>query len=620
MKEKEILSKRMIFLKEISTKMPKTSGCYLMKDENGNVLYVGKAKVLKNRVRSYFLKNISPKVSKLMSKVFNIDFVVTNTEYEALLLENNLIKKYHPFYNINLKDGKTYPVIRITHERFPRIFRTRHIIMDGSSYYGPYVNLEQMDIALEAINRLYPLRKCKEVPLKKRKQPCLFYHLKRCCGPCIKDVSEEYDCYMKEVKDFLRGNVKNFKRIMTQRMWKAAENLDFEKAQLINKILASLDSFKISQDVDNLSQSSADYIALVEDDEESCLAIIQVREGKMIGRDLFFFKTFSTKEESFEEFISQYYERKERIPKEIHISYELSQDSLKMIQENLKEKSSRSINILTPRAGHHMRLLRIAVENARLSLNMKYKEKESLNELQEILGLPLKPVRIDGIDIAHIDGKYPVGVVVSFWEGKPDKSHYRLYNLRSLEGKIDDYKAIKEVIARHYSKSQVLPDLLLIDGGKGQLSSALQVMQEMGLSFSLCSLAKKREEIFLPKKANSLLLPKGNRALAVLQNVRDEAHRFSTKQNRKLMTKRLKVLEINKISGVGPQRTKAIIQAFPSMADLLQASVEDLKNKANIPEKLSKTIVHWLKENILLTKEEPNLGENFKVEVSEDHF
>lgn len=585
------------FLKKIISDFPSSSGCYLMKDKEGKVLYVGKAKSLKNRVKSYFSSNLPIKVKRLMLRVFDIEFFLTNSEYEALLLENNLIKKYSPFYNISLKDGKTYPVIRITNEGFPRVFRTREIIRDGSLYYGPYVNLYQMDTILKAIDQIYPLRKCKEIPLRKRKEPCLFYHLGRCSAPCIGNISsEDYQENLKEVKELLKGNLKDFKKVLSQKMWEASHLLEFEKASFLSSVLDSLERVEFSQNVEKLTGSSSDYLALLKEEEVSCLAVIQVREGKLLGKEIFFFENLMFEEENLTQFIWQFYEKTQSLPQEIYLSFSLDEEEKALLEKGFKERNSLSIKILNPKAGHHLKLLNIAKENAHLSYLSRYKEKNALFELQTSLSLPSLPLRIEGIDIAHIDGKYPVGVVVSFFEGVPDKKSYRLYNLRSLEGNIDDYKAIKEVIARHYPKSDKLPDLLLIDGGKGQLSSASSVLKELGFSFPVASLAKREEEVFLVGKREPHLFPKGNRALAILQAVRDESHRFSTNQNRKLMGKRFSSLPWQEIEGMGEVRAKQVLIAFPSWKDLEKASQEELQSKASLSKTLSEKLYLWVQE------------------------
>lgn len=595
MKDSFVSSERNNFLKKIVSNFPITPGCYLMRSEEGEVLYVGKAKSLKSRVKSYFSPNLVVKVKRLMLKVFDIEFFITNSEYEALLLENNLIKKYNPFYNISLKDGKTYPVVRITNEDFPRVFRTREVIKDGSLYYGPYVNLYQMDIVLKAIDQIYPLRKCREIPLRKRKEPCLFYHLERCSAPCIGKISKDnYEEKINEVKDLLKGNLKDFKKTMTEKMWEASFSLEFEKASYIDSVLKSLEKVEFSQDVEKLSGSSSDYLALIVEEEIACLAIVQVREGKLLGKEIFFFENLMFEEESLTQFIWQYYEKIKIVPQEIYLSFSLQDDEKLILEKGLKERNSHNVKILTPKVGRHLRLLNIAKENARLSLASRYKEKNALFELQTSLSLPNLPLRIDGIDIAHIDGKYPVGVVVSFWEGKPDKKLYRLYNLKSLEGHIDDYKSIKEVIARHYPKAEKLPDLLLIDGGKGQLSSAYSILKELGFSFPIASLAKREEEVFLVGEKESLRFPKGNRALAILQAVRDESHRFSTKQNRKLMGKRLSSLPIEEVEGIGKVRAKKILIAFPSWESLQEASLDDLQRKGDLNLTLAKNLFSWV--------------------------
>ncbi|KAL0265525.1 UNVERIFIED_CONTAM: hypothetical protein PYX00_011064 [Menopon gallinae] len=360
-------------------------------------------------------------------------------------------------------------------------------------------------------------------------------------------------------------------------MWEAAENLNFEQAMLIDQTLNSLSLLEKNQDVEKVSASCADYLGFIEEEGTASVMILQVREGKLIGKESFLFQTISEEKETLEYFIWQYYDKAATLPCVIYLSYEFSAERRDLLERALREKSGRSVKILRPKVGRHFRLLGIAKENALLTLNTQKYKKVSLKRLADILSLANLPKRIEGIDIAHIDGKYPVGVVVSFWQGKPDKSAYRLYNLRSVVGKVDDYKAIKEVIVRHYGKGYLAPDLLLIDGGKGQLNAAVALLKELEFDMPVCALAKRMEEIFISGQKQPIILPKGDQSLAILQAVRDEAHRFATKQNRKLMGKRLQQLEINQIPGIGPKRARLLLENFSTFESLQEAKKEDLE-------------------------------------------
>ena len=532
--------------KAIINDAPKLPGVYLWKDEDGQIIYIGKAKSLRDRLSSYFSGEKDKKTAVLMRYARNIETIITASEYDALILENTLIKQYMPKYNISLKDGKTYPVIRITSEDFPRIFRTRRIIDDNSQYYGPFTDLKKVDSMLDLIDKLYPLRKCRS--MGKRKSPCMYYHIGRCSAPCCGRIEKtEYGLYVEQIRQLLSGNAEAVIVEFTEKMHKAAHDLKFEwAAQIRNAIRAIEEIAGEDSAVADFDPEGRDYIAWAGEGLMISFTVFSMRDGKMTGRELYRTQSAAGELESLELFITSYYDITRPPPAKIYLKKNLGDLSLciKNIEANFDYKAS----FLTPAEKHHAAIMAMAFQNAAEDLRKRLKEKgagAALDELAACLQLASRPELIEGFDVSHLDGKYPVASLVSFRNGIPDKKNYRHFRLRSVIGIIDDYAAIGEAVKRRYSRllreGLEIPDIVLIDGGIGQVNAAKKVIDTLGIKCCVIGLAKREEEIWLPNAKNPLVLPPGSEALKVLQFVRDEAHRFASGLNQRLRSKDLRL-------------------------------------------------------------------------------
>lgn len=585
--------------KEQAASMPHLPGVYLMKNSEGKVIYVGKAKDLHNRVTSYFSKGKDLKTSFLVSKIASIEYIITGNEWEALILENNLIKRYNPHYNINLKDGKSYPLIRITNEKFPKVFKTRRIIKDGSQYYGPYPDVKSLDRYLELIDKMFPLRKC-STPLKKRYSPCLYYHIGRCCGPCAGLVTEEeYAQYIDKVRAFLTGKDESLIKQVKSEMEQAAKELKFEVASEKRDLLRALQSVSLVQQVQDFSQESRDYAACEMRMHLATVSIMQIREGRLMGKALYRAETFGDETETLLHFLIQYYSDGGNIPQQLFVSHEID---LRLIQKFFKESLKMPTEVSLPTEGKHYRVLRMASENASRDVEKRLKSRENpqaLEELMEVLNLEVLPKRIEGFDIAHLEGKYTVASLITFLEGSPDKRNYRRFNIRSLAGKIDDYASIREAVSRRYTRlikeKRDLPDLVLIDGGKGQVNAAKEVLWSLGLDdLAVIALAEEYEEIYFPDERPPLRLAESSEALKLLQSIRDEAHRFATALNQQQRSKEATFNLLESIDGVGPARSKRLMQTFTTLEALLATPPEEIAKLAHLPLTVAQRIVKTL--------------------------
>ncbi|MFA7371738.1 MAG: excinuclease ABC subunit UvrC [Sphaerochaetaceae bacterium] len=585
--------------KEQAASMPHLPGVYLMKNSEGKVIYVGKAKDLHNRVTSYFSKGKDLKTSFLVSKIASIEYIITGNEWEALILENNLIKRYNPHYNINLKDGKSYPLIRITNEKFPKVFKTRRIIKDGSQYYGPYPDVKSLDRYLELIDKMFPLRKC-STPLKKRYSPCLYYHIGRCCGPCAGLVTEEeYAQYIGKVRAFLTGKDESLIKQVKSEMEQAAKELKFEIASEKRDLLRALQSVSLVQQVQDFSQESRDYAACEMRMHLATVSIMQIREGRLMGKALYRAETFGDETETLLHFLIQYYSDGGNIPQQLFVSHEID---LRLIQKFFKESLKMPTEVSLPTEGKHYRVLRMASENASRDVEKRLKSRENpqaLEELMEVLNLEVLPKRIEGFDIAHLEGKYTVASLITFLEGSPDKRNYRRFNIRSLAGKIDDYASIREAVNRRYTRlikeKRDLPDLVLIDGGKGQVNAAKEVLWSLGLDdLAVIALAEEYEEIYFPDERPPLRLAESSEALKLLQSIRDEAHRFATALNQQQRSKEATFNLLESIDGVGPARSKRLMQTFTTLEALLATPPEEIAKLAHLPLTVAQRIVKTL--------------------------
>ncbi|NLC93439.1 MAG: excinuclease ABC subunit UvrC, partial [Treponema sp.] len=466
-------------LHETALKAPLSSGVYLWRNAESTVIYVGKAKNLKNRLSSYFSGRKDIKTTLLISHASSIEYITTTNEYEALLLENNLIKKYNPRYNICLKDGKSYPVLRITHEDFPRLFKTRRILQDGSLYFGPYPDVYALDIFLDTIFKLYPLRHCRI--FRKRDTPCLYYHMKQCKAPCCNKISKEnYSIYIGEIINLLEKKANETVEKLTKQMKEEAANLNFEKAARLRDGIKALMILNNQNIVESFDGNDKDYIAYSSEGELVSFTILKIRQGKLLGRNNFRFESLNENEELLSEFMNAYYTESSSIPPFIYVP---TQNELEIIEKWLKETFDISTKIVLVQEGienypHHKAAMNMAFENAREDIIRRLRERgdmPAMEELKEKLGLPSLPIRIEGFDIAHIGGKFPVASLISFYNGNPYKKNYRYFRLKTTDGLIDDFASMREAVSRRYTRllneQADLPDLILIDGGIGQVNA-----------------------------------------------------------------------------------------------------------------------------------------------------
>lgn len=567
--------------------LPERPGVYLMHDAEGKVIYVGKAVVLKNRVRSYFrnLASHTPKVRAMVAKIAEIETIVTSSEVEALILECNLIKKYRPRYNISLKDDKTYPYLKVTvQEDFPRLFATRRLSRDGAKYYGPYADAGAMHATVKLLRGMFPLRTCRKM---NPDRPCLNYHIKRCLAPCAGYVSkDEYRKMIQSVCMVLDGRTAELERDLKRRMQEAAENYAFEEAARLRDQLQAVERLNESQKAVTNNGGDMDVIGYGQDMTGVCLQIFFIRKGKLIGRDNFFLHDDGDEpREVLTAFVKQYYNEATFIPKEIILPYLPEEDEARLIASWLTEKAQRKVELLTLRRGVKKDLLQLANDNAaklleeRLrkgSLSLK-NDAQAAEELQQALGLPHSLERMDCFDISHTQGSETVASMVVFRNGSVSKKDYRKYKIVSAEGKPDDFKSMQEVVYRRYKDYEDLPSLVVIDGGKGQLSSALEVIRGLGLAeLPVVGLAKREEEIFVPHQSESILLDRDSAALHLIQRIRDEAHRFAITYHRKLRGKRNLVSVLDHVEGIGPKRRQELWKAFKTLDAMKAADVEAL--------------------------------------------
>lgn len=567
--------------------LPDKPGVYLMHDKEGKVIYVGKAVVLKNRVRSYFrnLASHTPKVKAMVAKIADIETIVTSSEVEALILECNLIKKYRPRYNIMLKDDKTYPYLKVTvNEEFPRLYVTRRQLRDGARYYGPYADAGAMHATVKLLRSMFPMRTCRKMNTER---PCLNYHIKRCLAPCAGLVSrEEYGSMIKAVCMVLDGRTAELERDLKKRMQAAAENYAFEEAARLRDQLQAVERLNEQQKAVTSNNTDMDIIGFAQDMTGICIQIFFVRKGKLLGRDNFFLQDEETsRAEVLTAFVKQYYNEASFVPREIVLPALPENDEQAIIEQWLSEKVGHKAELICPQRGTKKELLQLANDNAvkllqerlrRGQLSLK-NDLEAAEELQQALGLAKPLERMDCFDISHTQGSETVASMVVFRNGSISKKDYRRYKIVSAEGKPDDFKSMQEVVYRRYRDYEDLPSLVVIDGGKGQLSSALEVIRGLGLhDLPVIGLAKREEEIFKEGQSESILLDRDSAALHLIQRIRDEAHRFAITYHRKLRGKRNLVSVLDHVEGIGSKRRQELWKAFKSIEEMKAASVEEL--------------------------------------------
>jgi len=576
--------------------LPSSPGVYQFLNRNGKVIYVGKAKNLKNRVRSYFQENPgSAKTVALVSKIEDFQLVVTDSELEALILENNLIKQLKPRYNVNLKDDKSFPFIKVTNELYPRIYPTRNVLNDGSKYFGPYTDVRSMKASLGMINKIFKIRSCKldltaENIVAKKFKVCLDYHIKKCDGPCENLISAQaYNQMVDEVIKLLKGRTEDLIKELKSRMQISVENLEFEKAAELRDKIEQISSISSKQKIVSDDLEDRDIISIAFEGKDSTCAVFNIRDGKLIGKKQLKLSIEDGEEieEIYSSAIKYYYSELTEIPKEIVL--EVKPNDEEVLLEWLKLRTGRKIKIIVPQRGDLKSLIKMCKENAVLQLkeiqlqkmknlgNVSY----SVSALQRDLRLKILPRKIECFDISNLQGTDTVASMVVFEDGKPKKSLYRKFIIKTVEGP-DDFSSMREVIERRYSRlleeHQPLPDLIMVDGGKGQLSSAVDILDNLGFKdYNIIGLAKRLEEVFLPEKSDPELIPKTSSGLKLLQQVRDEAHRFAITFHRERRSKRIIKSELTDIKGIGAQTAKLLLEKFGSLDSIKKAGENELK-------------------------------------------
>lgn len=561
-------------LRNTAKHAPEAPGVYIWKDAEGVAIYVGKAKSIKARLTSYFTGKREIKTRLLVSKATSIEWILTETEYAALLLENNLIKEHSPRYNINLKDGKTYPSIRITNEEFPRVFRTRHIIDDGSRYFGPYPSADVIDRYLDLVRRLFPLRRCKT--LRKRDTPCMYYHIGRCSAPCAGKITrEEYAVQLERVATLLSGDSETLVATLKADMESASLAMQFEKAAALRDSIHAIESFKADSGVVDFAYGDRDYVAWAVDGSLIDFVVFQTRSGRLVGRDLYRERSFGTEADAASQFLAAYYGPERVPPPEVFVK---DIDGLDLTVEYLRSELAYEFVLAMPDERRHEAALAMAMHNAKedlLKRRREFGDVEALEALRSALDLETVPEFIEGFDIAQLSGKHTVASLVSFRNGAPYKKGYRIFKIRSLDGGIDDYAAMREVVARRYTQvangESESPDLVLIDGARGQVNAAWEVLNALGLDLPIVGLAEANEELWPHGAKHPLVLPKDSSALRLLVAIRDEAHRFATGMNQRLRGKALGFPLLEAVKGVGPARARRIMEAFGSLAAVAEA-------------------------------------------------
>ena len=587
-------------IKSILEELPLNPGVYIMYNENGKIIYIGKAKSIKKRVSQYFLKDRDAKTTALVQNIRDIQYIITGNEYEALILENNLIKKHKPKYNIDLKDGKTYQMIRISNEEFPKVFKTRRLVSDGSQFFGPFPKGTYLDAYMNLVNSLYPLRRC-SIPLKKRKSPCLYYHIGKCSAPCAgKITKEDYNKYIQECKKVLQGQTSTLRDELFKEMQRESKEMHYEKAAEKRDLIKAIDAITSPNAVEsnNRNEEANDYVAVESNGTIFAVNIMCLRGGSLLGKAIFRTETFATNEEVLTSFLLQYYNREKDLPKTIYISENIDKE----LVEKYFYEHIRGVNIEVPTDGKHYRTLRLSEQNAKEAVAKRFKQEDNMKavyELQNILDLEEPPRLIEGYDIAELHGKYTVASLISFKDGKSNKEGYRRFNIKSLDGRIDDFGSMREALTRRYKRvieeNLDKPNLVMVDGGQGQVNVAREVLDDLGLAdIPVVGLAKAVETIVFDDDREDLVLPHTNEGLRLLIAIRDECHRFATtlNQNQRSSDTRFKLL--CSIKGVGEKRAEKIMKEFESIDNIVETPPEVITERTSIPLTVAKNIVKQL--------------------------
>lgn len=579
--------------------LPHSPGVYIMRDAARNILYVGKAKDLFNRVRSYFrsVDKLPPKTQLLVGQAADIDFFIASSEQEALIMELNFIKQYHPRFNVNLMDDKTYPYLKInTNEPWPRVYATRRYEQDGGRYFGPFSSAYSVKQTLRVLKRIFPLRFCSKEIKGNAPRPCLEYYLGHCLGPCTGAVTtEEYNRVIKDVIHFLEGKQESVIRNLQARMNRASEDMQFEIAARIRDQIQAIHEIIEGEKVAAVVRGEEDIVAFVQEGDQAYFQVLFVRANKLTGRESFMMK--GTRDEPpakiMTGFVEQYYSSCPQIPPLLLLQYPVEEPET--VKEWLKGKKGASVAIQVPRRGLKKQLVDMAAENARQGFDqLKIKEMtaavsldQALAELQEELRLPELPRRMEAYDISNIQGTSAVGSMVVFENGRPKPSHYRRFRIMTITG-ANDYAMLQEVLRRRFRRAatleeaqekdswQIKPDLVLIDGGKGQLNAALAVFKNSAEEIPFIGLAKENEEIFLPHQSKPVILPRSSPGLQLLQRLRDEAHRFAVSYHTSVRRKKAFKSVLDNAPGIGPGRKKALLRRFGTVQGIRNASIEEI--------------------------------------------
>lgn len=610
--------------------LPDKPGVYLMKNSLGEVIYVGKAKVLKNRVKSYFQKskNHSEKVKVMVKNIAEFEYIVTDSEMEALILECNLIKKYSPKYNILLKDDKFYPFIKITvNDDYPRVFVTRRFAKDGSKYFGPYTNGSAVYETLDLIYKIFPLRNCKLVIKEngEKVRPCLNYHIKKCLGPCGGHISkEEYGKMINDIIDILSGKETYITKMLKSDMEKAAEELEFEKAASLRDKILSINAIAEKQKIFKTMEGDEDFINIEQDEKDSCIQVFFSRDGKVIGREHFIFENTANEGigEIIEDFIGSFYGGTAKIPKAIYVP---QIDNFDLMEEYLTIKRGSKVWIKVPQKGQKKEMLEMVKNNARITLEKfkdKYlKDKEinriSLLELQDLLELEECPQRIEAYDISNIQGVDSVGTMIVFEEGRAKNSDYRRFKIKTVKG-ANDYDSMREILTRRFNhgldeikaiqqrdlklsagKFSTFPDLIMMDGGKGQVNVALEVLQSLNIDIPVCGLVKddKHQTRGIIYNNNELIINKGSNLMQLIRRIQDEVHRFAITYHRSLRDKRTLHSVLDDIPYVGEKRRRVLLMKFGSVDNIKKASMQELLETQSIDKKSAESIYNYFNGN-----------------------
>lgn len=585
--------------------LPDNPGCYLHKDKNGTIIYVGKAKNLKNRVRSYFRGSHDTKTELLVSEIVDFEFIVTESNIEALLLEINLIQENMPKYNIMLKDDKSYPFIKITREKYPRLLITRQVKKDNAYYFGPYPDVGAANEIKRLLDRIFPLRKCHVLP----NQVCLYYHMHQCLAPCVFNIDPKvYTGMIEDITKFLNGGEDKIVKSLEIKMQTAAAAFEFEKAAEYRDLVKSIGTLRTKQRVMNHDLQDRDVFGYAVEKGWMCVQVFFVRQGKLIQRDVNLFPYYNEAEEDFLTYVGQFYKENDHfIPKEIFIPSDIDIDSVQALTQT---------KVIQPARGEKKQLVNLATKNARVSLQQKFelaekrieKTQGAIENLGQMMQIPT-PHRIESFDNSNIMGTSPVSAMVVFVDGKPSKKDYRKFKIKTVTGP-DDYASMREVILRRYSRAikedGVLPDLIIMDGGVGQINAAKEILDSLGLDIPIAGLAKndkhQTQELLFGEPLEVVPMSRKSQEFFLLQRIQDEVHRFAITFHRQVRSKNAFSSQLDGIEGLGPKRKQALMKTFKSLTNIKAATPEAI-HEAGIPYEVAKRIKATLTSEPLIQKE-----------------